>query len=99
PDEEVNEEFEESGEEAEEELEELDGSQVNFLTTKGIDEEDDYDEVVEEMNSESYVVMTREHTNKKEKVMHPAKKSMEYPTTIPVVARRGSPVPTASTQK
>ncbi|KAH9326321.1 hypothetical protein KI387_006499, partial [Taxus chinensis] len=91
--------FEEPGEEAEEELEELDGSRVNFLTTEGIDEEDDYDEVVAEMNGESYAVMTQEQTNKREKVMQPAKKSKEHPMTIPVIARRGSPIPTASTQK
>ncbi|KAH9322951.1 hypothetical protein KI387_017590, partial [Taxus chinensis] len=38
PDEEANEEFE------------YDRSQVNFLTTEGIDEEDDYDEIVVDMN-------------------------------------------------
>ncbi|KAH9319265.1 hypothetical protein KI387_021034, partial [Taxus chinensis] len=97
--EEPDEEFEESREEVEEELEELDGSQDNFLTTEGIDEEDDYDEIVAEMNSESYTVMTQEQTNKKEKVIQPIRKSKEYSTTIPVVARRGSPVPTTSMQK
>ncbi|KAH9296411.1 hypothetical protein KI387_039999, partial [Taxus chinensis] len=98
-DEEINEDFEEPEEEADEELEELEGSRVNFFTTEGVDEEDDYDEVVAEMNSESYVVMTREQTNKKEKVMQPTKRSKEHPMTIPVIAKRGSPIPTASTQK
>ncbi|KAH9313116.1 hypothetical protein KI387_028151, partial [Taxus chinensis] len=59
-DEEVNEDCEELEEEADEEIEELEGSRVNFFTTEGVDEEDDYDEVVADMNSESYVVMTQE---------------------------------------
>ncbi|KAH9318878.1 hypothetical protein KI387_020647, partial [Taxus chinensis] len=58
PKEEANEEFEESGEEDEEELEELDGSQVNFLTPEGVHEENDYDEVLVDMNNDSYAVMT-----------------------------------------
>ncbi|KAH9288779.1 hypothetical protein KI387_032896, partial [Taxus chinensis] len=61
--------------------------------------DDEYDERVEEMNSESYVIMTLEKMNKKEKFMQPAKKSKEFPTTIPVVVRRGAPIPTTSMQK
>ncbi|KAH9308266.1 hypothetical protein KI387_036177, partial [Taxus chinensis] len=64
-----------------------------------VDDEDDYDDVVVEMNSESYVVMTQEQTNKKEKVVQPTKISKESPITIPVIARRGAPIPTTSTQK
>ncbi|KAH9325442.1 hypothetical protein KI387_005620, partial [Taxus chinensis] len=53
-DEEFNEEFEDPEEEVDEELEELGLSQVYFLTTKGMDDEDEYDERVAEMNNESY---------------------------------------------
>ncbi|KAH9297373.1 hypothetical protein KI387_029055, partial [Taxus chinensis] len=70
---------EEQEDEAGEELEELNGSHVHFLTIKGIDEEDDYEERVTEMNNESYAVMTREKANKKEKVVQPAKRSKEPP--------------------
>ncbi|KAH9323929.1 hypothetical protein KI387_018568, partial [Taxus chinensis] len=45
-DEEFNELYEEPEEEVDEELEELGGSQVHFLTTEGMDE-DEYDERVE----------------------------------------------------
>ncbi|KAH9310025.1 hypothetical protein KI387_037936, partial [Taxus chinensis] len=98
-DEEENGLYDEQEEDADEELEELGGSQVHFLTTEGMDYEDDYDERVVEMNNDSYVVMNRDQTNKKEKVVHPGKKSKEIPTTILVIARRGAPIPTASTQK
>ena len=39
-------------------MEDLGGSRVHFLTNEGMDDEDDYDDVVAEMNSESYVVIT-----------------------------------------
>ncbi|KAH9326511.1 hypothetical protein KI387_006689, partial [Taxus chinensis] len=45
-DEEFNELYEEPEEEVDEELEELGGSQVHFLTTEGMDDEDEYDERV-----------------------------------------------------
>ncbi|KAH9327780.1 hypothetical protein KI387_007958, partial [Taxus chinensis] len=64
-----------------------------------MDDEDEYDERVADMNSESYVVMTWEQANNKEKVVQSAKKSKEFPITIPVVARRGAHIPTTSTQK
>ncbi|KAH9296371.1 hypothetical protein KI387_039959, partial [Taxus chinensis] len=98
-DEEVNEDCEEFVEEVDDEADELEGSRVNFFTTEGIDDEDDYDEIVADMNSESYAVMTREQTNQREKVMQPTKKSKEQPTTIPVIAKRGSPIPVSSTPK
>lgn len=56
-DEEANE-YYVKGEEVDEEMEEPGGSTVHFLTTEGVDDDDDYDEVVADMNSESYVVMT-----------------------------------------
>ncbi|KAH9319806.1 hypothetical protein KI387_021575, partial [Taxus chinensis] len=87
---------EEFVEEFDDEAEELEGSRVNFFTTEGID---DYDEVVADMNSESFAVMTREQTKQREKVTQPPKKSKEQSATIPVIARRGSPIPTSSTQK
>ncbi|KAH9296698.1 hypothetical protein KI387_044278 [Taxus chinensis] len=59
-DEEDNEDCEEFVEEVDDEADELEGSRVNFFTTEGIDDGDDYDEVVADMNSESYAVMTRE---------------------------------------
>ncbi|KAH9329010.1 hypothetical protein KI387_001118, partial [Taxus chinensis] len=49
-DEEVNEYCEELEEEIDGEIEELEGSRVNFFTTEGVNEEDDYDEVVADMN-------------------------------------------------
>ncbi|KAH9324951.1 hypothetical protein KI387_005129, partial [Taxus chinensis] len=98
-DEEVSEDCEEFVKEVDEETKELEGSRVNFFTTEGIDEEDDYDKVVADMNSESYAVMTQEQTNKKEKVMQPAKRSKEHPMTIPVIMKRGFPIPIASTPK
>ncbi|KAH9315586.1 hypothetical protein KI387_024213, partial [Taxus chinensis] len=67
-DEEENGLYDEQEQEFDEEMKELGGSRVHFLTTKGVDDEDDYDDVVAEMNSESYGVTTREQTNKKEKV-------------------------------
>ncbi|KAH9296487.1 hypothetical protein KI387_040075, partial [Taxus chinensis] len=82
-DEEENELYDEQEEEADEELEESGGSRVHFLTTEGVDDKYDYDDVVAEMNSESYVVMTQEQTKKKEKVVQPTKRSKEYPITIP----------------
>ncbi|KAH9309436.1 hypothetical protein KI387_037347, partial [Taxus chinensis] len=82
-DEEVNEDCEEFFEEVDDETDELEGSRVNFFTTEGIDEGDDYDEVLADMNSESYAIMTREHINQREKVMKPSKKSKEQLTTIP----------------
>ncbi|KAH9302343.1 hypothetical protein KI387_013926, partial [Taxus chinensis] len=51
------------------------------------------------MNSESFAVMTREQTSQREKVTQPIKKSKEQSTTIPVIAKRGSPIPTSSTPK
>ncbi|KAH9288325.1 hypothetical protein KI387_032442, partial [Taxus chinensis] len=51
------------------------------------------------MNNESFAVMTREQTKQREKVTQPPKKSEEQSVTIPVIARRGSPIPTSSTQK
>lgn len=98
-DEEENEICEEHEEEADEELEELSGSHVHFLTTEGVNEEDDYEERVTKRNNESYVVMTHEKAKKKEKVVQPTKISKEPPTTIPIIARRGSPIPTSSTPK
>ncbi|KAH9296007.1 hypothetical protein KI387_039595, partial [Taxus chinensis] len=44
--------------EEEDEADELEGSRVNFFTTEGVDDGDDYDEVVADMNSESFAVMT-----------------------------------------
>ncbi|KAH9288272.1 hypothetical protein KI387_032389, partial [Taxus chinensis] len=81
-DEEKNGIYDEQEEEADEELEDPGGSRVHFLSTKGVDDEDDYDNVVTEMNSESYAVMTWEVTKKKEKVVQPAKRSKDYPITI-----------------
>ncbi|KAH9290229.1 hypothetical protein KI387_034346, partial [Taxus chinensis] len=52
-DEEFNELYEDPEEEVDEEHEELGGSQAHFLTTEGMDDEDEYDERVAEMNSES----------------------------------------------
>ncbi|KAH9312604.1 hypothetical protein KI387_027639, partial [Taxus chinensis] len=98
-DEEENEICEEHEEEADEELEELSGSHFHFLTTEGIDEKDDYEERVVEMKNESYAVITREQANKKEKVVQPTKRSKDPPTVIPVIARRGDPIPTSSTPK
>ncbi|KAH9326865.1 hypothetical protein KI387_007043, partial [Taxus chinensis] len=49
-DEEFNEDFEDPEEELDEELKELGGYQVHFLTTEGMDDEDEYDERVVEMN-------------------------------------------------
>ncbi|KAH9302738.1 hypothetical protein KI387_014321, partial [Taxus chinensis] len=98
PDDDVdNEACEEFLEEFDDEAEELEGSRVNFFTTEGTD--DDYDEVVADMNSESFAVMTREQTRQKEKVTQPMKKSKEQLATIPVIARRGSPIPTSSAPK
>ncbi|KAH9312894.1 hypothetical protein KI387_027929, partial [Taxus chinensis] len=49
------EELEEAEEELEEYQEESDDSQVKFLTTEGVDDnDDDYDELVADMNNESY---------------------------------------------
>ncbi|KAH9289990.1 hypothetical protein KI387_034107, partial [Taxus chinensis] len=56
---EENEDYEEPKEEVDEDPEELGNSQVNFLTVEGVDDEDEYDEVVIDMNSDSYVVMTQ----------------------------------------
>ncbi|KAH9294081.1 hypothetical protein KI387_040715, partial [Taxus chinensis] len=94
-----NESCEEFLEEFDDEAEEPERSRVNFFTTKGIDDADDYDEVVADMNSESFAVMTREQTHQREKVTQPLKKSKEQPATIPVIARRGSPIPTSSAPK
>ncbi|KAH9313103.1 hypothetical protein KI387_028138, partial [Taxus chinensis] len=47
---EFNELYEELEEEVDEELDELGGSQVHFLTTEGMDDEDEYDQRVVEMN-------------------------------------------------
>ncbi|KAH9327501.1 hypothetical protein KI387_007679, partial [Taxus chinensis] len=58
-DDEDNEACEEFAREFDDEAEVLEGSRVNFFTTEGID---DYDEVVADMNSESFAVMTREQT-------------------------------------
>ncbi|KAH9329219.1 hypothetical protein KI387_001327, partial [Taxus chinensis] len=49
-DEEENEDYEEPEEEVDEEQEELGDSQVNFLTSEGVDDEDEYNEVVTDMN-------------------------------------------------
>ncbi|KAH9331841.1 hypothetical protein KI387_003949, partial [Taxus chinensis] len=49
-DEEENEDYEEPEEEISEEQEEPSESQVHFLTTEGMDDEDEYDEVVVDMN-------------------------------------------------
>ncbi|KAH9312175.1 hypothetical protein KI387_027210, partial [Taxus chinensis] len=49
-DEEFNEDFKDPEEEVDEEQDELGGSQVHFLTTEGMDDEDEYDERVVEMN-------------------------------------------------
>ncbi|KAH9300545.1 hypothetical protein KI387_012128, partial [Taxus chinensis] len=94
-----NEACEEFVEEFDDEAEELEGSRVNFFTTEGIDDGDDYDEVVAEMNSESFAVMTREQTHQKEKVTQPMRKSKEQLVTIPIIAKRGSPIPTSSAPK
>ncbi|KAH9309611.1 hypothetical protein KI387_037522, partial [Taxus chinensis] len=100
PDDDVDDEArEEFLEEFDDEAEELEGSRVNFFTTEGTDDGDNYDEVVADMNSESFAVMTREQTRQKEKVTQPMKKSKEQPATIPVIARRGSPIPTSSAPK
>ncbi|KAH9306848.1 hypothetical protein KI387_011252, partial [Taxus chinensis] len=48
--EEFNEYFEDLEEEVDEEQEELGGYQVHFLTTEGINDEDEYDERVAYMN-------------------------------------------------
>ncbi|KAH9321751.1 hypothetical protein KI387_016390, partial [Taxus chinensis] len=58
-DDEDNEACEEFVEEFDDEVDELEGSRVNFFTTEGIDDGDDYDEVVVDINSESFTVMTR----------------------------------------
>ncbi|KAH9328055.1 hypothetical protein KI387_000163, partial [Taxus chinensis] len=49
-DEEFNKDFEDPKEEVDEEQEELGGSQAHFLTTEGMDDEDEYDERVVDMN-------------------------------------------------
>ncbi|KAH9316407.1 hypothetical protein KI387_025034, partial [Taxus chinensis] len=49
-DDEDNEACEEFVEEVDDETYELEGSRVNFFTTEGIDDGDDYDEVVADMN-------------------------------------------------
>ncbi|KAH9306219.1 hypothetical protein KI387_010623, partial [Taxus chinensis] len=49
-DEEENGIYNEQEEEADEELEEPSGSQVHFVTSEGVDDEYDYDDVVAEMN-------------------------------------------------
>ncbi|KAH9302235.1 hypothetical protein KI387_013818, partial [Taxus chinensis] len=51
------------------------------------------------MKNESYAVMTGEQAKKKEKVVQLAKISREPPTTIPLIARRGAPIPTSSIPK
>ncbi|KAH9300309.1 hypothetical protein KI387_011892, partial [Taxus chinensis] len=51
-DDEDNEAYEELvAREEDDKADELEGSQVNFFTTEGIDDGDDYDEVVADMNS------------------------------------------------
>ncbi|KAH9288307.1 hypothetical protein KI387_032424, partial [Taxus chinensis] len=62
------EELQEPEEEFEEVQEDADDSQVKFLTTEGVDDDDEYDEVFANMNINSYVVMIREQLNKKKDV-------------------------------
>ncbi|KAH9296808.1 hypothetical protein KI387_028490, partial [Taxus chinensis] len=49
-DEEENEDYEEPKEEVDEDQEELGHFQVNFLTTEGVDDEDEYNEVLADLN-------------------------------------------------
>ncbi|KAH9320552.1 hypothetical protein KI387_015191, partial [Taxus chinensis] len=42
--------YDKQEEEVDEELEEPGGSRVHFLTTDGVDDEDEYDDIVAEMN-------------------------------------------------
>ncbi|KAH9306280.1 hypothetical protein KI387_010684, partial [Taxus chinensis] len=57
-DEEENEFYDDQEEYIDEELEQPGASRINFLTTEGVDDEDDYDDVVAEMNNKSYAIMT-----------------------------------------
>ncbi|KAH9320418.1 hypothetical protein KI387_044518, partial [Taxus chinensis] len=75
-----------------EESEEAEDSQITYVVYES--EEEYYEEVVSEMNSESYVVMTREQLNKKKDIFQLDKKerAKEVSTIIPVVAKIGSPI-------
>ncbi|KAH9315106.1 hypothetical protein KI387_023733, partial [Taxus chinensis] len=41
------------------------GSRFHFLTIEGVDDQDDYDDVVAKMNNESYAIMTWESDQQK----------------------------------